>query len=1062
MANKPTQPVFPLGLVAEEQSTLAGILNTGTIEHGPDAVLTLPEGNASAGLPSSVRYNADSDEFEGFYENGGWLPLGGGGIRWEALPHASTATLTEGRGYLVDNSTGVSTVVFPSPTRIGDSVTVCDLYGKFSLYPLTIDPNGRPMYGSVEPMTLSTDSVSATFTWSGDARGWIVTAGVGLGQGRVYSRTIFTETVSVDTAQVTLTTQPSIVDVYVDGKRLLESKYSLNGFNVDFSPSIPSGSELQVIQYVPIQLGNGSGGSGGGTVITWIYNSGSAVGGETEIELDVDAEDVSEIFVEGSRQQKGLGFTYDSDTKIISLADELEAEDEVVVVINGDPTLYNQIDRTPNEVARSANVKDSEVILSSNTTQYLNGKKVVYDVVAQKIYSLPALPANVHINTVSNGQLTYSPGNIIVDLLPVQTPGERLRQDLLDPTKGTHLITHDDTNLHEYLQKERVLLSEYGGDLAVALSNHDTVIIDSDYALASNIIVPSGKTIKTINGAKVNVSNGGAFVTEHVSATQYYADTPDVPQIAITANVASGATSITLADASGIAVGDSLILKNGYCDMWRVLESGDAGVQRRAVDSLTYKSEIVKVLAVAGNVVTTSPINYDYPVTPTTYGYVTNENNLPEYAGYNRPSVTKMQYKDITLDLDVYIPSTVTNTVFHLSYVDGLNVSLRMTSKATIYKPILITMCDNLNLHDTRINGHKGGVVWIQETTRGVVSNFQAIDWKGGHDTPLCFMLMSPIVASGISVSASEKQLNSSAVYANTCDGGTITGVSARNTARVADVSFSRSIVVSDVTGKNCDFAFGAFSASSCKLSGAVVEGYCFQNASTTIYTATLVYCSNTTNVSYSDITRVKDKGYGRIRVNGCVGLKMRDITAPATHYHAVIDAKATEVAQGASNLQVNASDCIFGGFWRESTYYDAADEAGYSYPLSLYDNIKISDGGSISTGGRFNPADKFNFVSNVDCTLDGAIFGGEISGRVRSITVGSTGKNTCFPDISKLKLAVKPVVGVFVSVDTNMSNGSVWSTSFENGSKISDVYSRKLYVNTSVRGTAPVWLQGV
>ncbi|AFU64550.1 hypothetical protein [Salmonella phage SKML-39] len=424
MANKPTQPVFPLGLVSEEQSTLAGILNTGTIEHGPDAVLTLPEGNASAGLPSSVRYNADSDEFEGFYENGGWLPLGGGVIRWEALPHASTATLTEGRGYLVDNSTGVSTVVFPSPTRIGDSVTVCDLYGKFSLYPLTIDPNGRPMYGSVEPMTLSTDSVSATFTWSGDARGWIVTAGVGLGQGRVYSRTIFTETVASDTAQVTLTTQPSIVDVYVDGKRLLESKYSLNGFNVDFSPSILSGSELQVIQYVPIQLGVGGGGSGGGTVITWIYNSGSAVGGETEIELDVDAEDVSEIYIGGSRQQKGLGFNYDPITKIITLADELEAGDEVVVVINGDPTLYNQIDHTPNEVARSTNVPVSQVILTSDTITKLDGKTVIYDVNAQKMWSLPSgIPTGASIVSVSGSNLTYAPGNVVVPLLPA--PGSK-------------------------------------------------------------------------------------------------------------------------------------------------------------------------------------------------------------------------------------------------------------------------------------------------------------------------------------------------------------------------------------------------------------------------------------------------------------------------------------------------------------------------------------------------------------------------------------------------------------------------------------------------------------
>lgn len=431
MANKPTQPVFPLGLETSEQSTLAGIVNTGTIEHGPDAVMTLPEGNASAGLPSSVRYNADSDEFEGFYENGGWLPLGGGGIRWEVLPHASTAVLDKGRGYLIDNTTDVSTVVFPTPTRVGDSVTVCDMYGKFSFHPLTIDPNGHAMYGSTEPMTLSTDSVSATFTWSGDARGWIVTAGVGLGQGRVYSRTIFTETVASDTAQVTLTTQPSIVDVYVDGKRLLESKYSLNGFNVDFSPSIPAGSELQVIQYVPIQLGGGGGGSGGSTVITWIYNSGSAVGGETEIELDVDAEDVSEIYISGSRQQKGLGFNYDSDTKNITLADELEAGDEVVVVINGDPTLYNQIDRTPNEVARSTNVPVSQVILTSDTITKLDGKTVIYDVVAQKIWGLPSgIPTGASIISVSGSTLTYAPGDVLVGLLPVAGISAASKEDL--------------------------------------------------------------------------------------------------------------------------------------------------------------------------------------------------------------------------------------------------------------------------------------------------------------------------------------------------------------------------------------------------------------------------------------------------------------------------------------------------------------------------------------------------------------------------------------------------------------------------------------------------------
>lgn len=439
MANKPTQPLFPLGLATFEQSNLAGVLNTGVIEHGPDAVLTLPEGVDADGLPSSVRYNSDSDEFEGFYENGGWLPLGGGGIRWEALPHAATTTLSEGRGYLVDNSTDVSTVVFPSPTRIGDSVTICDVFGKFSVHPLTIDPNGHPMYGSTEPMTLSTDSVSATFTWSGDVRGWIITAGVGLGQGRVYSRTIFTETVSSDTTQITLATNPSIVDVYVDGKRLPESKYSLSGFNVDFSPAIASGSMVQIIQYVPIQLGVG-GGSGSGTVITWIYNGGAAAGGETQITLDVDAEDVSEIYVNGFRQQKELGFKYDAATRIIMLADQLEAGDEVVVVINGDPTLYNQIDRTPNEVARAANVPVTQVILTSDTVTKLGGKTIIYDVNAQKIWGLPSgIPAGASIISVSGTSLTYAPGNVVVTLVPYAGSATEL-ESRLSSVDGTSII----------------------------------------------------------------------------------------------------------------------------------------------------------------------------------------------------------------------------------------------------------------------------------------------------------------------------------------------------------------------------------------------------------------------------------------------------------------------------------------------------------------------------------------------------------------------------------------------------------------------------------------------
>lgn len=417
MANKPTQPLFPLGLETSESSNIKGFNNSGTIEHSPGAVMTFPEDTEVTGLPSSVRYNPDSDEFEGYYENGGWLSLGGGGIRWETLPHAPSSNLLEGRGYLIDNTTGASTVVLPSPTRVGDSVTICDAYGKFATYPLTVSPSGNNLYGSTEDMAITTDNVSATFTWSGTEQGWVITSGVGLGQGRVYSREIFTQILASETSAVTLNTPPTIVDVYADGKRLAESKYSLDGNVITFSPSLPASTELQVIEYTPIQLGNG-GGSGSST-ITWVYNGGSAIGGETEITLDIVVDDVPAIDINGSRQYKNLGFTFDPLTSKITLAQELDAEDEVVVIINGTPNIYNQIDYTLREVARVTNVKDTEVVYFS-VGAVLSGYKVIYDKVTQRSYFIPELPTGTTaVSLSSSAILVHSAGSVDLGALAV-------------------------------------------------------------------------------------------------------------------------------------------------------------------------------------------------------------------------------------------------------------------------------------------------------------------------------------------------------------------------------------------------------------------------------------------------------------------------------------------------------------------------------------------------------------------------------------------------------------------------------------------------------------------
>lgn len=177
--------------------------------------------------------------------------------------------------------------------------------------------------------------------------------------------------------------------------------------------------------------------------INWLYNGGYAVGGEQVIAIPYTFEAIPAIYKNGERYYAGLAdksYTVDAANQRILLTEPLATNDRLIVQIGGESTTFIMTDRTVQEVARSANVHENEVILSTNTTQYLNGMKILYDVVAQKIYGLPTLPTNVYINSVLNGQLTYSPGNITVDLVHIVTG-----QDALDAVNTLQTNLASDT-----------------------------------------------------------------------------------------------------------------------------------------------------------------------------------------------------------------------------------------------------------------------------------------------------------------------------------------------------------------------------------------------------------------------------------------------------------------------------------------------------------------------------------------------------------------------------------------------------------------------------------------
>lgn len=157
-------------------------------------------------------------------------------------------------------------------------------------------------------------------------------------------------------------------------------------------------------------------------VVNWLYNQGAAVGGEQVINIPFVFADVSAVYVNGSRLYKNLSnksYEIDVPNQRIFLTEPLVMDDRVILTIGGTEETIQLSDKTLQEVARGFNLMDSEVILDSDHTSFLNDKKVVYVSNQQKSYKLPTIPSNVRIVSVVGDQLTYTPGNITVTLLPI-------------------------------------------------------------------------------------------------------------------------------------------------------------------------------------------------------------------------------------------------------------------------------------------------------------------------------------------------------------------------------------------------------------------------------------------------------------------------------------------------------------------------------------------------------------------------------------------------------------------------------------------------------------------
>lgn len=240
--------------------------------------------------------------------------------------------------------------------------------------------------------------------------------------------------------------------------------------------------------------------------INWLYNHGVAVGGEQVIAIPFTFQSVPAVYKNGLRFYKGLtknSYTIDSDNNRIILTEPLATNDRLIIQLGGEAKVLETVDYTTQEVARAANVKNSAVILSTDTSQTLNGKRVLYVVSEQKSYGLPALPHDVYIQSVSEGKLTYSPGSVVVDLLPPPSDALTLIEEfrtLLASSEGASLIRDKLPYAGAVPRTQHAINAQFSSILDFLGDGYDGTTDAAGSFISANTLVPKSREIVVPSG----------------------------------------------------------------------------------------------------------------------------------------------------------------------------------------------------------------------------------------------------------------------------------------------------------------------------------------------------------------------------------------------------------------------------------------------------------------------------------------------------------------------------------------------------------------------------------
>ena len=413
-------------------------------------------------------------------------------------------------------------------------------------------------------------------------------------------------------------------------------------------------------------------------------------------------------------------------------------------------------------------------------------------------------------------------------------------------------------------------------NLTINLPSRD---IDINSTLAINDGVKLIGHDTTINLSDKSITNLYTY-TDYPSDVLYYKPFVNSKQFKITSDAFTGSAYINVEDTSIFNVGDYIQIKNGYCDMWRVMEQYTGNKFDWNNDNVKlWESEINSIDKIEGNTLyLKNPLSINILTTPQTYNLFDDENQLEHYIGYNIPTIQKIGVNSNIKLLNINIKSTNPEQAILFSgvndcIIDNCNIT-NLTSEA-----IKLSTCFNCVISKCRLYSKEYSIRLNNVCYNNIIEQNDCTS-EGYSDSVI--LLMANCYANTIENNITRlNKIQKDGVYINTSKGNYIYNTTSYNAKNAVSIGFCfGNNIVNGINGVNCTLLFSNFySRHDIITNGCLISN---TNPASSIYTDVGLSIINSADINISNITIRYPKAdigkNGRIHIYQSIGIVLDNI----------------------------------------------------------------------------------------------------------------------------------------------------------------------------------------